>query len=267
VKVEEFIASGIIEAYVFDELSAEKRAEVTAMAEKNSEVRDAIKETEETFLAFTAKGSIEPPARIKSEIFNKLDLKAEDKKPIQIAKNTTKTSSIYPYLTAAASMIAIIGIVLSLYYRNQWLQSESRIGELITQNQTLAQQYDVVKNQAEQYAYNAEILKQPGIETVLMKGLDISPNALAYVHWNKISNEVFLNAKKMPANPEDFQYQLWAIVDGKPVDMGIFDVAGDMTSMFKMKPIEKASAFAVTLEPSGGSQNPTMDQMYVIGQI
>jgi anti-sigma-K factor RskA len=49
--------------------------------------------------------------------------------------------------------------------------------------------------------------------------------------------------------------------------MGVFDVAGDMTSLLKMKTTGKASAFAVTLEPRGGSKNPTMEQMYVIGQI
>uniref|UniRef100_UPI002600B75A anti-sigma factor n=1 Tax=Marivirga sp. TaxID=2018662 RepID=UPI002600B75A len=148
-----------------------------------------------------------------------------------------------------------------------WQDTEARLSNIIAQNQSMAQQYNVVKNQMEQYAGNIEILRQPGIETVPMKGLDISPEAQAFVHWNKKTNEVFLNAKKMPSNDIDNQYQLWAIVDGAPVDMGVFDVAGDMTSLLKMKTTSKASAFAVTLEPRGGSENPTMEKMYVIGQI
>lgn len=192
---------------------------------------------------------------------------SEEKLRPEEIKNETKSFSIYPYLSAAASIVAVIGIALSVYFYNQWQETESRLSNIIAQNQTMAQQYNVVKNQMEQYAENVEVLRQPGIETVPMNGLDIAPEAQAFVHWNKKTNEVFLNAKKMPANELDSQYQLWAIVDGTPVDMGVFDVAGDMTSLLKMKTTGKASAFAVTLEPRGGSENPTMEKMYVIGQI
>lgn len=269
--IEEYISSGILEAYIFDELSETDRAEVRSMAEKYPEVKLALEETEETFLAFTAKGAIEAPSNVKSKLFT--DLGLEDSSNLKQEANVKalpvekKASGFYPYISAAASLVAIIGIVLALYYRSQWLDSESRISELITQNQTIAQQYNVVKNQADQYASNLEVLRKPGLETVELKGLDIAPDANAIVHWNKKSSEVFLNAKKMPSNPDDLQYQLWAIVEGKPVDMGVFDVAGDMTSLIKMKSIKNASAFAVTLEPRGGSINPTMEQMYVIGQI
>jgi hypothetical protein len=37
--------------------------------------------------------------------------------------------------------------------------------------------------------------------------------------------------------------------------------------MFQMKNIAGAQAFAITLEPKGGSQNPTMEKMYVMGKI
>ena len=266
-KIEEYIASGLLEAYIFDQLSEEERAGVEAMAEKYPEIEKALHETEESFLAFTAQAAIEPPATAKQKLFDDLGIILEEEEDIVAAPEAKQRSFIYPFWSAAATIIAIIGVILSLYYRNQWLDSESRISELITQNQTLAQQYNVVKNQAAQYAYNVDILKSPGIETVDLEGLDIAPNAFATVHWNKNTNEVFLNAKKMPSNPSEKQYQLWAIVDGKPVDMGIFDVAGDMTSLLQMKSIENASAFAVTLEPRGGSENPSMEMMYVIGKL
>lgn len=275
--IENYISSGIIEAYVLDQLTEQERHEVQQMAEQHQEVRIAIIEAEDTLIAFAQKGSITPPASSKANLFADLgiDLSEESKEQPNEVKQTTevkpgtqaKVRSLYQYISAAASIFAILGIVLSFYYRGQWLESEERLASLITQNETLAQQYNIVKNQADQYAYNLDILRQPGIENVPMDGLDISPNAEAIVHWNKNTNEVFLNAKKMPSNEDAYQYQLWAIVDGKPVDMGVFDVSGDMTELLKMKSVDKPSAFAVTLEPRGGSVNPTMEQMYVIGQI
>jgi len=70
----------------------------------------------------------------------------------------------------------------------------------------------------------------------------------------------------MPKNDKDHQYQLWALVGGKPVDLGVFDkTSSDSVEMKEMKSLALAQAFAVTLEPRGGSVNPTMDQMMVIG--
>jgi anti-sigma-K factor RskA len=273
-KKEAYISSGVIEAFVLGQLSEAETKELLQYAVEHKEVQTAIDEAEETLFALGQQGSIAPPSQSKNALFEELGLEMETPKAKTKEKNTEKENgeekksfSIYPYLSAAASIIAIIGIVLSTYYYNQWQNTEARLSNIIAQNQSMAQQYNVVKNQMNQYADNIEILRQPGIETVPMNGLEIAPKAQAFVHWNKKTQQVFLNAKKMPANGMDNQYQLWAIVDGSPVDMGVFDVAGDMTSLLSMKSTGKASAFAVTLEPRGGSQNPTMEKMYVIGQI
>ena len=273
-KIEAYISSGVIEAFVLGQLNESETKELLQYAAEHEEVRKALDEAEETLFALGQEGSIAPPAQSKNALFQELGIEPSsseveiDKENFNIdIKKEAKAFSIYPYLSAAASIVAVIGIAFSAYFYNQWQATETRLSNIIAQNQTMAQQYNVVKNQMEQYAENIEILRQPGIETVPMKGLDIAPDAQAFVHWNKKTNEVFLNAKKMPSNEVDKQYQLWAIVDGNPVDMGVFDVAGDMTRLLKMKTTGKASAFAVTLEPRGGSENPTMEKMYVIGQI
>ena len=56
------------------------------------------------------------------------------------------------------------------------------------------------------------------------------------------------------------------MVDGKPVDAGVFDLnAGP--GMFKMKNIPRAQAFAITLEKKGGSPTPSLDKLYVLGKV
>lgn len=72
----------------------------------------------------------------------------------------------------------------------------------------------------------------------------------------------------LPKNDQAHQYQLWALVNGKPVDLGVFDVKADTTHiLLKMKEIGSAQAFAVTLEKRGGVASPTMDQMIVMGGV
>jgi anti-sigma-K factor RskA len=68
----------------------------------------------------------------------------------------------------------------------------------------------------------------------------------------------------MEKTPAGKQYQLWAIVDGKPVDAGMI---GDCEGLCKMKVIDHAEAFAVTLENAGGSPAPTLTAMFVLGKV
>jgi len=47
--------------------------------------------------------------------------------------------------------------------------------------------------------------------------------------------------------------------------MGVFDF--DVEGLIKMKNIQNAAMFAVTIEPKGGSVNPTLDLMQVAGEV
>ena len=110
---------------------------------------------------------------------------------------------------------------------------------------------------------------QASYKLVTLKGSAKAPQASMLIAFNPEQEEVMidLSSIKMPSNDEDHQYQLWAMVDGKPVDLGVFDSEVDSTGMKKMKSIKNAQAFAVTLEIRGGSLNPNMDQMMAIGSI
>ena len=78
---------------------------------------------------------------------------------------------------------------------------------------------------------------------------------------------VDFTSMKMPKNDEEHQYQLWALVDGKPVDLGVFDAEDGVIGLKDMKSIGTLQTFAVTLEPRGGSINPTLEKLMVIGNI
>ena len=89
------------------------------------------------------------------------------------------------------------------------------------------------------------------------------PNDLAIVYWNSDTKDVMLNVQALPSAPANMQYQLWAIVDGKPVSEGMLTMGA---GLHRMSDVENAQAFAVTLEKAGGSPTPKGD-MYVMGTI
>jgi len=68
-------------------------------------------------------------------------------------------------------------------------------------------------------------------------------------------------------SPEDKKYQLWAMVNNKPVNVGmVHDEIRDRFIELANVP-EGATAFSVTLENIGANQTPSTDKTFLYGKI
>ena len=72
-------------------------------------------------------------------------------------------------------------------------------------------------------------------------------------------NQVILVARNMPSVPEDRTCQIWVISEDVPKPSGLFQPDGNMTATPITNSITKADVIAVTVEPAGGSEQPTSD--------
>jgi len=88
---------------------------------------------------------------------------------------------------------------------------------------------------------------------------------MARVFWNHQTHDAFIDVMSLPVPPAGKQDQLGALVGGKPVDAGVFNMNTN-AGMQPMKNILSADAWAVTLEPQGGSVAPTLSQMYLLSK-
>jgi anti-sigma-K factor RskA len=91
-------------------------------------------------------------------------------------------------------------------------------------------------------------------------------NAAATVYWNKETRMAYFHRLALPIEPIDRQYQLWAIVNGKPKSLGMVSLQKSIVWQ-ELERIAEVQAFAITLEPMGGSESPTMENMMVIGAL
>ncbi len=71
----------------------------------------------------------------------------------------------------------------------------------------------------------------------------------------KKTHELFLQKNHLPILEHGKQFQLWAVIDGLPVNVGLVpkDTGEDFIRMNRTK---NASAFMITIEPEGGSEFP-----------
>lgn len=275
--VQAYIESGILELYVLGDLSAVERMQVEEMAVKHSEVRSEIGEIEQSMQMFAEEHAVEPSEGLRSKVINSLVINlGDDRNFTKPGKHNNEEvftdevdnvvpiggqrSNFYKYAFAACLTLLLISIygIVNLYSKLQ--ESSTQLTAMQLDKQKIANQVNVLDDEL-------GIYRDTSYKVLRLKGVAKSPESAMTLAWSPVTKKVVVDMKslKLPAHDKQHQYQLWALVAGKPVDMGVFDLDADTASVKQMKSIAMADAFAVTLEPTGGSVGPTLDQMVVMG--
>lgn len=248
---QEYILSGIVESYVLGLASDEERKEFEQMSKQYPEVLASRIAFEEALEKQAMINAIAPAATLKDKIFGQIN--GTGKVVSMNAAKVTKTNLLK--YAAAACVILLAGSVywnITLSNKNNSLQNNY--------NNTLSE-LDNVKKDIQVLTGNSNI------KMASMKGLDASPQSYATVYWDTTSHDVYLLANNLPIAASDEQYQLWAILNGKPVDLGVFDFKKEKL-LIQAKNTQGAEAFAITLEKKGRS-NTTVPEgtMVVMGKL
>jgi anti-sigma-K factor RskA len=273
VNIKEYISSGIVEAYVMGLASAEEAEEFERMCATHTEVRNARDLFEQQIERNAIAVGVQPPKKLKSLILSEIEIDAQKNPPVKTISEPAKaerapvfqmTPAFWKY-AAAASIILLLGSTfLNFYFFNQYRKTNDLYTELLAGNDRLATSMRVTQTKMDNYAMALDMSNDSNVAVVKMLGVKDHPGDRATVFWNKESKDVYLMVNNLPQPPTGKQYQLWAIVNGQPVDAGMVNwEAGNMKVPIKNVPA--AQAFAITLEQEGGSQTPTPNAMHVLG--
>lgn len=264
-----YISSGVIESYVMG-LATEEEAQILECIQKyNPQVRLAVLDAQKTLEELVFQQSVTPPTHLKNTIWNAIKaaenseqaaLKAEDT-PVFSISGDKKVSygRNFKAIAIAASFLLIVSISFIVYERQKQGKLQNQLAVLENEAANEKQKYAQLEQK-----WTMSI--DSDMRTILLEGVENHPGMKAMVYVEKTTNQTFLSIENLPAAPEGFQYQLWAIIDGKPIDAGLYD-SNVTTVIQKMAVIENPDAFAITLEKTGGNPTPTMEQLYVIGEI
>ena len=261
----EYIESRVLELYVYDQLSAAEKREVEAMCSKYPEVRAELDGIQAAVDGYAKSYSRHPDPALRSKILSQLDLK-EATEPKVIPMNAPASSS-YRWLAAASVALFVISGAVNLYLYNKYQNLSGQLAELKSRNSVLADNNVHLTKQISAVTDDLTVVSSPNNVKVELAGLPLSPTAKALIFWDKERKATYINISELPPLAQEKQYQLWAIVDGKPVDLGILPIGNEHSALVKVKDVSAPQAFAITIEPKGGSVNPTMDQMIVLGKL
>lgn len=270
--IQEYIASGVLESYVLGNTTADETAEVERLAQAYPIIQLEIDTIRDSIEEYALKFAKTPPPELKSRVMNALlELEEAEKANIQAVAPETKVVNFTPeskgasfsFKYAASWVLLALSIAANWFLYSNWQKSEDKVVALESQTQILASSERALKAS---YQENINTLLNPETKRVQLGGQKPAPDAQAIVYWNSATQEVYLSSVKLPVAPEGKQYQLWAIVDGKPVDAGLLD---NPETFEKMKSLGNAQAFAISLEAKGGSTTETgpKGEIFVLGNV
>lgn len=272
--LKEYIESGIIESFLMGLASPEEMEEIMALRKKHPELEKAINELEIKLEEQLLSGAITPPAFLKENILQKLDADFID---ISIEKNSSlsgqdsgKILAInegsrfqWKYAAAAATLLFLANAIAALFLYNKYQQLNTSFKQLQVSYLDLQAKNNSEKEKFATLYQDVQLMQDSVMQVIKMNGVKDQTSSLATVYWNRKTKDVFLFTNYLPPAPQGKQYQLWAIVDNKPVDAGLIS---SCTGLCRLRNIPAAQAFAITLEPAGGSISPTLSAMFVMGK-
>lgn len=232
-----YIESGVLELYVLGDLSPEETLQVEEMASQNPEVRDEIAAIEQAMEQYAMQNAVEPSADVETRLFEKLGLSeieenvnvqpepiyAEEPRIIRLDGSDAKVRTLRYALVACIALLVVSTVALFITY-NKLNAAHDQIASLNLDKQKFAGVVSKLEFENQGLDNMAEMADSKEWATIRMAGQAFSPASKMKVYWNKKDKSVLINyvAMDLPKTDAEHQYQLWALVNGKPVSLGVF---------------------------------------------
>ncbi|MBD8082361.1 anti-sigma factor [Chryseobacterium caseinilyticum] len=270
---QEYISSGILEAYILGTATQEESGILECVMSHNAQVREAFEETQKILEDLATAQAVKPADELKDKIWLKISQTEKEVIPLSVDNQQTKTiplpaelhiesdatsKSLWSKLSVAASVLLVISLGANLFWMTKSSEKDDQIIAMRNQQNDTDKK---IKNINDKLG----LITNPDLQKIVLAGVETHPDSKAVVFWDKTNTKVYLNVQNLPDAPSGKQYQLWAIADGKPVSAGMY--TKDKDTRIALSEIPKAQAFAITLEQEGGSAAPTMENMYVMGTV
>ncbi len=251
--VEKYKDSGILELYVYGLLSEEESIEVTEAIQEDSELKTEVEEIEKALI------------RLAADYYPK-DISAL--RPSVASRNKAGSSSgFFAWFGSAAAVLLLI-VSGYLYFDNKGLQSA--ITNLEDENQQLEEQIIDARNNIAETNVLLDSLRSRNISRLALNAQEIDPDAFAVGYYSQEGNKLILDAQYLPEPPEGMVYQVWALEFDPltPLSIGLLDdFKENEEGIFYLNVGSTPQGFGITLEPEGGSKTPTLERLYVLGQL
>ena len=273
--IQEYIESGILELYVYGLLSSDENDEVNKIAQQYEEIANEISAIEKALVLISE--SVAPNLSGKNYVAIKNNLLGNDSNVPSVISNISKKTENTKIKSTKKGVIylgwiAAILIAFGGFYYYDLLEKDALKKQKEFEKEKKELNFKVIElNSLNAEAENLiSIFRDTSNFVVPLQGQDVAPKAFAKIFWNKETKTIYIDALGLPNPPEGMVYQVWSFkLDPLiPTSLGILDTyKKNDRKFFKVKPSPESEAFGISLEPSGGSETPTLEQLFTLGKV
>ncbi len=243
-KIKIFLDSDLIEKYLLENTTQEETLQVERYIAMYPEVQKTYDVLQNNLESFAKMHAVDTPDGLKEKIIARIrGEKAGRKKFFQYA--------------IAASITALLFAVASVFFyqQNQNLQEEN---VAVTHKiETLKQD---MNSQLEDMRRQFIVLNNPQTKKFNVMGNKKAKELKAVAYINPVKKLSYINVSKLPNLPENQCYQMWTEVNGKMVNLGIIKESKNQDELFAL-PYGKKAVSYITIEPQGGNNAPTVENI------
>jgi len=233
-------------AYALGATTPDETAAIEAALATTPELVAEIASFREVVAAMSHAGSVAPSTETRVRLLERVRGDAFSPKagvsPARKPRWTTRGR-----ITAAAAGIIIIASLATESFLLARTESERRV--LARHDATLMTLLHAENQLRVIHLKTADTVTGPGIQ----------------VFWNERDHAGVVHAFRLPRVPSNRAYQLWAIIDGRPASVRVFNSDPDGHALVEGLTLPASSRgvteMALTIEPSGGSHLPTSEPM------
>lgn len=239
--------------YVLDALTDEERDQVEAYLRDHPEARAQIEEMNKTAsaLPFGVKPA-EPSPRTKKALMARVAVDGRERgsKASQPSRRVMRFEAIFQVLSLGAAVTAIIWAVMLNIQLTRLQDQVSLLNDaLVAQSNSLQE-------------INSKISQPsaPPVVTISLSGTDVRPEAHGELIANPNSNSAVLVIAGLGQLEAGKTYQVWLIDGGGPQSAGLLPVDANGQGVLVVTSdltIGSFQALGISVEPDGGSQQPT----------
>lgn len=266
--IKQYITSGILEKYVLGLASPAEQQEVRQYAEQYPEVQQELEKIEVAMELYAQTNEAELPEGMETKIDAKIDAVGHLPTPKPSSRGLSAAARWLRFLLPALALLAL----LVYWFQQQATQYEGEVERLENEVarvegdlQQLKTNCDQIQAENDRLIEDLLLIRDANTRSTIIRGTDNAPDAVATIYRSQ--EKAYLDVLQLAAPPSDQQYELWAIVNKKPVSMGVFDLKASTGNFQEVPLIENATAFAVTLELKDGDPAPNLEQMVLYGAV
>lgn len=246
--------SGLLLLYVIGDIAPNDIAKVEAAIELYPELKTDLNLIEKVLYTYALAHSVKAPQRVLNDILSQTKSSSNNTNPPNQSNKIFTNRALIIF-----TLVTLLGTLVYQLYKNHSLR------ENYTQVNVLKENCDEEKEALIKQLSLYKELENIDNKSILIAATEKYPETQIVFNTNEVSKRNFLQFKDLPNLASDQSYQLWSLKgDLDPIPLTVFE---DISQLLEVDFIEGTNAYAITIEPKGGQESPTLENLLGVFKI